>query len=139
MADLSSLLSPKSVAIIGAAPEGHGLRSRIMETIRAHPYAGAIYPISRSHREISGLNAYPSIADVPGPIDLAVLIIPAKFVPEELERCGQAGVKSAVIISSGFAEEPGEAGVEPAGPDSADCTALRHDRHGAELGGFRQS
>jgi acyl-CoA synthetase (NDP forming) len=110
MADLSSLLSPKSVAIIGAAPEGHGLRSRIMETIRAHPYAGAIYPISRSHREISGLKAYPSIADVPGAIDLAVLIIPAKFVPEELDRCGQAGVKSAVIISSGFAEEPGEAG-----------------------------
>ncbi len=110
MTDLSSLLSPKSVAIIGAAPEGHGLRSRIMETIRAHPYAGAIYPISRSHREISGVNAYPSIAEVPGPIDLAVLIIPAKFVPEELERCGQAGVKAAVIISSGFAEEPGEAG-----------------------------
>lgn len=110
MADLSALLSPKSVAIIGAAPEGHGLRSRIMETIRAHPYAGALYPISRSHREIAGLKAYPSIGDAPGPVDLAVLIIPAKFVPEELERCGKAGVRSAVIISSGFAEEPGEAG-----------------------------
>ena len=54
MADLSASAVPKSVAIIGAAPEGQGLRGRIMETIRAHPYAGAIYPISRSHREISG-------------------------------------------------------------------------------------
>ena len=65
MADLTSLLSPKSVAIIGAAPEGHGLRTRIMETICAHPYAGAIYPISRSHRKISGLEAYPSINEAP--------------------------------------------------------------------------
>ena len=110
MSDLTALLSPKSVAIIGAAPQGQGLRGRILETIRAHPYAGAVYPISRSHREVQGLAAYPGIGDVPGPVDLAVLIIPAKFVPDELERCGRAGVKSAVIISSGFAEEPGEAG-----------------------------
>jgi acyl-CoA synthetase (NDP forming) len=110
MADLSAMLSPKSVAIIGAAPEGQGLRGRILEIMRAHPYAGKIYPVSRTHREVQGLAAFPSIGDVPAPVDLAVLIIPAKFVPDELERCGKAGVKSAVIISSGFAEEPGEAG-----------------------------
>ncbi|HVY42416.1 MAG TPA: acetate--CoA ligase family protein [Hyphomicrobiaceae bacterium] len=110
MPDLRPLLSPKSVAIIGAAPEGQGLRGRILEIMRAHPYSGAIYPVSRSHAEVQGLKAYPSIGDVPGPVDLAVLIIPAKFVPEELERCGRAGARSAIVISSGFAEEPGEAG-----------------------------
>lgn len=110
MPDLTSMLSPKSVAIIGAAPQGQGLRGRIVEIMRAHPYAGKVYPVSRTHREIQGLAAFPSVGDVPAPVDLAVLIIPAKFVAEELERCGKAGVKSAVIISSGFAEEPGEAG-----------------------------
>jgi acyl-CoA synthetase (NDP forming) len=110
MADLGAMLSPKSVAIVGAAPQGQGLRGRIVEIMRAHPYAGKVYPVSRTHREIQGLAAFPSIGDVPGPVDLAVLIIPAKFVAEELERCGKAGVKSAVVISSGFAEEPGEAG-----------------------------
>lgn len=110
MPDLGAMLSPKSVAIIGAAPQGQGLRGRILEIMRAHPYAGKIYPVSRTHREVQGLAAFPSIGDVPAPVDLAVLIIPAKFVAEELERCGKAGVKSAVIISSGFAEEPGEAG-----------------------------
>jgi acetate---CoA ligase (ADP-forming) len=110
MADLGAMLSPKSVAIVGAAPQGQGLRGRIVEIMRAHPYAGKVYPVSRTHREIQGLAAYPSIGDVPVPVDLSVLIIPAKFVAEELEHCGKAGVKSAVVISSGFAEEPGEAG-----------------------------
>lgn len=110
MPDLRPLLSPKSVAIIGAAPVGQGLRGRILETLRAHSYMGAIHPVSRSHGEVQGLKAFPSIGDVPGLVDLAVLIIPAKFVPEELERCGAAGVRSAIVISSGFAEEPGEAG-----------------------------
>lgn len=110
MPNLTAMLSPKSVAIIGAAPAGQGLRGRILEIMRAHPYAGKIYPVSRTHREVQGLAAFPTIGDVPAPVDLAVLIIPAKFVAEELERCGKARVKSAVIISSGFAEEPGEAG-----------------------------
>lgn len=108
--DIGALLNPKSVAVIGAAPKGQGLRGRILEFMRLHPYAGPIYPISRSHTEVQGLKAYASIADCPGPVDLAIMIIPAKFVPQELEACGKAGVKAAAIISSGFAEEPGEAG-----------------------------
>ena len=58
---------------------------------------------------MQGLKAYKSVADLP-PTDLAALIIPAKFVPQELERCGKAGIKAAIILSSGFAEEKGEAG-----------------------------
>ena len=108
--DIGALLEPKTVAVVGAAPIGQGLRGRILEFMLLHPYAGKIYPISRSHAEVQGLKAYPNIEDCPTPVDLAILIIPAKFVPEELERCGKAGVKAAAIISSGFAEEPGEAG-----------------------------
>ena len=108
MPDIGKLLSPKSVAVVGASNDLHGLRGRILEIILSHPHAGRVYPVSRSAGEVQGLKAYRSIDDLPGPADLAVLIIPAEYVPAELERCGRAGIKAAVILSSGFAEEPGE-------------------------------
>jgi acetate---CoA ligase (ADP-forming) len=110
MPDIGRMLWPKSVAVIGASSDTRGLRGRILEIMKGHPYAGPIYPVNRREAEVQGLRAYPSVADLPEPADLAVLIIPARFVPEELERCGQAGVKAAIILSSGFAEEPGETG-----------------------------
>ena len=65
--------------------------------------------MSRSEAEVQGLKAYKSVAELP-PTDLAALIIPAKFVPQELENCGKAGIKAVIILSSGFAEEKGETG-----------------------------
>ena len=109
-ANISALLNPKTVAVIGAAPAGQGLRGRILETMLGHPFTGRIFPISRSHGEVQGLKAYPSIGDCPEQVDCAVLIIPGKFVAEELDRCGAAGVRAAIILSSGFAEETGDAG-----------------------------
>lgn len=110
MPDLAALLSPRSIAIVGAAPAGQGLRGRIVEIVRMHAYAGAVYPVSRSHRLVQGLSAYASVDEIPERVDLAVLIIPAEHVAAELERCGKAGVRAAAVISSGFAEEAGEAG-----------------------------
>lgn len=110
MPDISKLLWPKTVAVVGASNDLHSLRGRIMETILSHPYEGKIFPVSRSADEVQGLKAYKSVDDLPEPADLAILIIPAQFVPAELERCGKAGIKAAVILSSGFAEEPGGAG-----------------------------
>ena len=110
MPDIGKLLWPKTIAVIGASSDLHGLRGRILEVMLSHPYAGTIYPVSRSASEVQGRKAYASVADLPEPADLAILIIPAEFVPDELERCGRAGVKAAIILGSGFAEEPGEAG-----------------------------
>jgi acyl-CoA synthetase (NDP forming) len=110
MPDLGALLSPATVAVIGASPDLSGLRGRTLKVMLRHPYHGRIYPVSRSHASVQGLQAYPSIDKVPEPIDLAVLIVPARFVPEELERCGRAGVKAALILASGFAEDGNEAG-----------------------------
>src|SRR5882757_5402344 len=109
MPDIEKLLWPRSVAIVGASSDTRGLRGRILQIMKSHPYQGAIYPVSRSEAEVQGLKAYKSVADLP-PTDLAALIIPAKFVPQELERCGAAGIKAAIILSSGFAEEKGKAG-----------------------------
>jgi acyl-CoA synthetase (NDP forming) len=108
MPDIGKMLWPKSVAVVGASSDLLGLRGRILEVMLSHPYAGKIYPVSRSAGEVQGLKAYPSVGALPEPVDLAILIIPAQYIPAELERCGRAGVKAAVILSSGFAEEGGE-------------------------------
>src|SRR5262245_3038903 len=78
--------------------------------MKGHPFAGPIYPVSRSASEVQGLKAYRAVTELPGGVDLAVLIIPAQYVPEELARCGAAGIRAATILSSGFAEEPGDRG-----------------------------
>src|SRR5215470_13945277 len=109
MPDIGKMLWPKSVAVIGASSDVQGLRGRILEIILSHPFAGKVYPVSRSATEVQGLKAYPSVEALPEPADLAILIIPAQYTPAELERCGRVGVKAAVILSSGFAEE-GETG-----------------------------
>ena len=125
MPDIGKLLWPKSVAVVGASSDVHGLRGRILEVILSHPYEGKIFPVSRSAAEVQGLKAYPSVEALPEPVDLAVLIIPAQFIPAELERCGRAGIKAAVILSSGFAEEPSEAGARMQREIAA--TARRYD------------
>jgi acetate---CoA ligase (ADP-forming) len=123
--DLAKLLNPKTVAVIGASSDLHGLRGRVLEIILSHPFTGRVYPVSRSATEVQGLKAYASIDVLPEPVDLAVLIIPAEFVPAELERCGRAGVRAALVLSSGFAEEPGGAGARM--QDEIAATARRYD------------
>src|SRR5678815_4565735 len=128
MPDLSALLSPASVAVIGASPDLSGLRGRTLKVMLRHPFRGRIYPVSRSHASVQGLQAYPSIDKVPERVDLAVLIVPARFVPEELERCGRAGVKAALILASGFAEDGNEAGAAAA-LELFGHEARRNDEH----------
>ena len=73
MPDIHKLLWPKSVAIVGASSDTRGLRGRIVQIMKGHPYQGAIYPVSRSETEVQGLKAYKTVADLP-PTDLAAFI-----------------------------------------------------------------
>jgi acyl-CoA synthetase (NDP forming) len=110
MPDIRALLWPENVAVVGATDDIHKLRGRILKVMLGHDYAGKIYPVSRSLDEVQGLKAYRSIEDIGVPIDLTILIIPAEYVLQELERVGKAGGKAAVIITSGFAEQVGDEG-----------------------------
>jgi acyl-CoA synthetase (NDP forming) len=110
MPDLDALLSPRSIAIIGASPDHTVIRGKVQHVLQHRNYPGAIYPISRSHAEVQGRKAYPNLAALPAAPDLAIIIIPAEHVADAVEDCGRAGVKAAYIISSGFAEEAGAAG-----------------------------
>jgi acyl-CoA synthetase (NDP forming) len=103
------LLSPDSVAIIGASADQETLRGRLTRALIEHGYDGRVHPVTRSQSEVFGLRAYPTVAALPEPVDLAVILVPAAHVVETLEQCGGRGVRAAVVISSGFAEESNEA------------------------------
>lgn len=108
--DLSVFFRPKSVAIIGASRDPSKLGYGVVRNLIDHHYNGAIYPINRQADEILGHRAYPSVDDVPDPIDLAVIVVPAKYVAAELEACGKRGIQAAIIVSGGF-REVGEEGL----------------------------
>jgi acetyltransferase len=108
MSDLRPLFSPDSVAIIGASGDTRTLRGRTTEFLIAHGYPGRVYPVTRSQPEVFGLKSYASVAELPEAPDLAVVVVPAAYVAPTIEECGKKGVRAAVVISSGFAEEHGE-------------------------------
>jgi acyl-CoA synthetase (NDP forming) len=108
MPDLKPLLSPDSVAIVGASADTETLRGRLTHALIGHGYDGRILPVTRSQSEVLGLRAYPSVTALPEAVDLAVILVPAAHVVDTLEQCGARGVRAAVVISSGFAEESNE-------------------------------
>ncbi len=104
MEQLDSIFKPSSVAIIGAGSHMAKWGGRLFIRLRESNFKGDIYPVNPKHSEILGVKAYASIADIEGPIDLAVLCLPAAKIPGLLEECVQQGVKGAVIITADFAE-----------------------------------
>src|ERR1700722_18065676 len=105
---LDSFFAPACIALVGASRDLEKIPGRLLSMLRKNEFPGKIYPINPNYGDIDGLKCYPAIADVGAPVDLAVVIIPAKAVLGALEQCAAAGVKNAVIISSGFAEEGGD-------------------------------
>jgi acyl-CoA synthetase (NDP forming) len=106
---LNQLIRPRSVAIIGASPQRGTARNSVVRVILKHGFTGAVYPVSRSHAEIEGLRAYPTIADLPEVPDVALVITPAETVPAVIAECGRKGIRTAVVYSAGF-EDAGESG-----------------------------
>src|SRR5258708_16499544 len=105
---LDRFFAPDSIALIGASRDQEKIPGRLLSMLRKNEFPGKIYPVNPNYGDIDGLKCFSSIADVGQPIDLAIVIIPAKAVLGALEQCAAAGVKNAVIISSGFAEEGGD-------------------------------
>ncbi len=106
--DLTPLFRPRSLAVIGASNDPAKIRGRILAQIVRGGYPGRIFPIHPAQTMIQGLPAFAAIDKAPGPIDLALIAIPAESVPAMLLECAAAGVRSALVFSSGFAEEEGD-------------------------------
>ena len=103
-AGLTALIAPRHIAVIGASNDPARIGGRPLRYLMEAGFAGAIYPVNPQRKLVQGLPSFADIADVPGPVDCAIIALPAKFVAATLERCAASGVKSAIIFSSGFAE-----------------------------------
>ncbi|MDD5369019.1 MAG: acetate--CoA ligase family protein [Anaerolineaceae bacterium] len=101
---LDSLLRPKTVAVVGASTTPGKIGYTVLENLLKGGYGGKIYPVNPTAAEILGVKVYPTIADIPDEIDAAVIVVPAKLVAAMTEECGKKGVKSLIIITSGFSE-----------------------------------
>lgn len=101
---LTPFFKPKGVAVIGASRNPHKLGYGVVRNLQDHRYQGGIYPVNRSASEILELPCYESVAEVPDPVDLAVIIVPASTVPSIIKQCGQRGIKHVIVVSGGFSE-----------------------------------
>ncbi|MCD4672228.1 MAG: acetate--CoA ligase family protein [Anaerolineaceae bacterium] len=101
---LDAIFQPKSIAVIGASNRAGKIGHSVITNLIDSKYEGPIYPINPKEEQILGLKAYASVSDVPGDIDAAVLIVPAKFALQVTKECGEKGVKGLIVIASGFSE-----------------------------------
>ena len=107
---LDEIFRPNAVAVIGATEREGSVGRTLLWNLMTSTFGGTIYPINPKRKNVLGIRAYPSIADVPEKVDLAVIIVPATQVPDVTRQCVAKGVKGAIIISAGF-KEIGERGI----------------------------
>ena len=101
--------NPKSVALIGASPEPGKIGNSVMESLVKHDYKGKVYPVNaKDYPEIMGVKAYKNLLDIKDPIDVVIVTVDLKFVPDLLAECGKKNIHNMVIISGGGKELGGE-------------------------------
>jgi len=108
MRDLDAIFSPQSVAVVGASTIPGKVGHDIFVNILKGGYKGVLYPVNPSAEAVSSVRAYPSIADIPYPLDLAMIIVPPKIAIQSVKEAIDKGVKGVVIVSAGFKEIGGE-------------------------------
>jgi len=109
--DISFFFNPASIAVIGASATKGKVGNSVLNNIINSGYKGKIFPINPKADELCNLPCYKSVLDVPEEIDIAIFVIPGKFVNHAAEECGKKGIKGLIVISAGFKEIGGE-GVE---------------------------
>jgi acyl-CoA synthetase (NDP forming)/GNAT superfamily N-acetyltransferase len=102
------LLAPGSVAVVGAGRTPGGVGRSVLGNIRDAGYSGRLYAVNKAlpegQKELDGVPAHRSVRDIDGPVDLAVVAVPAEHVPEVVTECGEHGVQGLVVVSAGYAE-----------------------------------
>ncbi|GAA6618221.1 GNAT family N-acetyltransferase [Scytonema sp. NUACC26] len=108
---LDAIFAPQSIAVIGASEHEGSVGRTVLWNLISHPFGGTVFPVNPKRHSVLGIKAYPNIAAVPEPVDLAIVITPAPTVPSVIGECVDAGVKGAIVISAGF-NEAGDRGAE---------------------------
>ena len=108
---MDKIMRPKAIAVIGASTKDHTIGSDIMKRLKEYNFTGDIYPVNPKGGEIQGFKAYTSVKEIPGNVDLAIIVIAQKFVLNAIDECHEKGIKGICIISAGF-KEAGEEGAK---------------------------
>jgi acetyltransferase len=102
---------PKSVAIIGAARNIGTIGNLLMRCILQSGYTGIVYPVNPNTDAVLSVKSYPSVLDIPGKVDMAIIAVPAAVVNKVADECGQKGVHALIVISDGFRERNAEGAI----------------------------
>lgn len=103
-ASLRPFFQPRSVAVVGASRDSAKIGHKLFEAVRVNRFQGPVHPVNPKGGAIGGLQAYASLRDVPGPIDLAIIAVPRDAVLQIVEDCAARGVHALIVITAGFAE-----------------------------------
>jgi acetyl coenzyme A synthetase (ADP forming)-like protein len=104
LASLNSLLKPKSIALIGASRHPGTIGYSLLQCLIQNDFSGKVYPVNPNTDSLMSLKTYPSVLDIPGDVDMALIAVPARFAVKVADECGQKGVHTLVVISDGFKE-----------------------------------
>lgn len=111
MSSLDPILRPRSVAVVGASRQPNTIGWQILDNLLKHGFTGPVYPVNPKAAAIHSIPAFPSVRDLPVPVDLAVIVVPKQLVQGVANECVERGVRGLVVISAGF-REVGPAGEE---------------------------
>ena len=111
MSILDKIMKPKSIAVVGASTKEHTIGSDIMKRLQEYKFNGKIYPVNPKGGIIEGLQAYTTVNEIPGDVDLAIIVVNSKFVLSTIDQCHEKGIKGLCIITAGF-KETGKEGAE---------------------------
>src|SRR5262245_44821682 len=101
---LDALFRPRSIAVIGASRRKQAIGTEILHNLVDFEFTGVVYPVHREAEAIHSMKCYRTVGEIPGPVDLAVVIVPREAVLETVEACGKKGVRGLVVITAGFKE-----------------------------------
>jgi len=105
--DVAALFTPRSIAVVGASRQPGKIGYVLVHNLIVGEYRGTIYPVNPNATSVHGIRAYPNVAAIPDPVDLAVICVPAEHVPAIAEECGKKGIRGLVVITAGFGEVGG--------------------------------
>ncbi len=108
LVSLRSMLYPRSIAVIGASRQPGHLGHLIFQYIIQNGFSGVVYPVNPNADVVMSVKAYPSVLDIPGDVDLAIIVVAAKLVAKVTDECGRKGIHTIVVISDGFKERGAE-------------------------------
>ena len=113
---LTHVLRPTSIAVIGASRRPGTVGAAVFHNLLTGGFAGPVYPVNPKAEVVHSVLAYPTVEDVPGPVDLAVIAVPAAHVLDVAEQCGRKGVRALVVLTAGFGETDAAGSRARAGP-----------------------